>query len=108
MSTNDQTPQYYAKIIAKNILSGNNSCGTLASAAATGNSKFFEKCAEGVVGVLVEERDQARRDALQNSSGTGADRFALEFIAQNLGGTVQITDPAIIQSLEQRLGRRLR
>lgn len=97
----------YCDVIVRGILSGNNSCGTLKDAVSTGDKKYFAKCAEGVVRTLVQERDAARAQMYSGSTVGNDLRRVLEFVAQNLGGAVQISDPSIVAELEKALGRKL-
>lgn len=101
------TVEYYTKMIARNILSGRNACGTLEHATGVGDSKYFEKAAEGVISALLEERSSLWNQMRNSIQGETDIRGVLELVGQNLGSAVQISDPYIRQELEKALGRRL-
>jgi hypothetical protein len=86
-----------------NIMSGDNECGTLANAAYKGDRDYFRKMLMPVLAVYEHEAAELRRQRDYAGKDAEAKRFALEFIAQNLGGTVQITEPAIIEAVMRAL-----
>lgn len=92
----------------RNIMSGDNVCGTLANAAYNNDHEYFRRAIAPVVDAYEEEAAalaKQRDDALKDIE---AKRFALEFIAQNIGGSVQIAEPAIMDAIRTALpGRRI-
>jgi hypothetical protein len=87
----------------RNIMSGDNNCGTLANAALNGDGDYFRRMIAPVIDVY--EREAAELRQLRDAASRDAEdkRFALEFIAQNLGGSVLITEPAIIAAIRKAL-----
>lgn len=92
----------------RNIMSGDNACGTLANAAYNNDHDYFRRAIAPVVDAYEEEAAalaKQRDDALKDAE---AKRYALEFIAQNIGGSVQIAEPAIVDAMRKALpGRRI-
>jgi len=74
----------YATIIARNILSGKNRCGTLQNAVEAGDVKYFTNAAKPVVDTLLSQVHQA--EFLQRTQGMRIERlrYALEILVQNL------------------------
>lgn len=73
-----------ALVIARNILSGNNNCGTLKLAVESGNAQYFAAAAEPVLGVRHDEIAVLRRQFLAMSEQNNRLRFGLELLVQNL------------------------
>lgn len=108
MHDKEPTLNDYCSIIARNILSGQNACGTLQNAIVNNDRKYFEEAAKPVVGVIMDERNMARMEALRQSAMGNDVKGALEMVAQNIGGSVKISDVVILNVLEHTLGRKLK
>ena len=93
--------------IIRNVASGNNACGTLMDAQGRLNTAFVAEAARPVVKICIEESDMLRRDLEALRHDIEAKRFALEFIAANLGGSVTIAEPAIVDAIKKALPGRL-
>lgn len=96
-----------AKLAAGNILSGNNGCGTLAMAVENGESDYFVAAIKPILAVRHAELVQAREDAISRAERITALERVLEFVAQNIGGSVSIKEPVIIAEISKVLGRRI-
>jgi hypothetical protein len=93
--------------IVRNIVSGNNACGTLIDAQGRLNTAFVAEAVRPAVQVCIEEANMLRRDNDALRRDIEAKRFALEFIAANLDGSVKIADPAITDAIKRALPGRL-
>lgn len=103
-----------AMMVARNILSGKNACGTLQLAVDRGDAAYFAAAADAVLRVKREEiehvreqRDKARKDAEKY-------RFALELLVQNMipagppaSGMLLPENGNVRAILEKTLGRTL-
>lgn len=87
----------------RNIMSGDNACGTLANAAYNNDHDYFRRAIAPVVNAYEQEAADLRRQRDDILKDAEAKRYALEFIAQNLGGSVQIAEPAIVDAIRQAL-----
>lgn len=74
----------YAEIIARNILAGKNSCGTLQNAVAANDTKFFVNASMPVIEALLDQLAQEQNLRLRISNQNERLRFALESMVQNL------------------------
>lgn len=86
--------------VVRNIMSGDNGCGTLAHAAQTGDRGYFRRCVRPVLDVYESEADALRaqrREALDLSEKR---RQALEYLVANLA-----IPPAMRAVVEPALGR---
>lgn len=99
--------QERVETVVSNIMSGNNNCSALSKAVQAGDKEYFRRCVRPVVDAYEVEAAGLReqRQAALNQAETF--RRSLEFVAQNMGGSVQITDPAIIQTMSAALDRAL-
>lgn len=104
-----------AMMIARNILSGNNSCELLQKAVAVADVNYFAAAAEPVLKVKREEIAHVRGQRDKASSEAESLRFALEVLVQNLvpvisphpGGMLLPHNSEIRLMLENALGRPL-
>lgn len=104
-----------ALMIARNILSGVNACGTLRKAVEAGDTKYFAAAAEAVLKVKREEAEHLRSQRDKALREAGKHRFALELLLQNLvpvrdvpGGMTMIMTGNVKTIVEKTLGRALR
>ena len=96
------------EMAVRNIMSGNNACGTLAKAVANGNADYFRQMLRPVIDVFEQEAAELRRQRTEALHDAETKRFALEFIASNLGGSVAISEPAIVDAIRKALpGRKI-
>lgn len=103
----DEAADRDARLAAGNILSGKNGCGTLGSAAESGAAEYFIAAVRPVFAVRHSELAQARNDALEQAQKATVMQRALEFVAQNIGGSVSIREPVIIAEISRALGRKI-
>jgi hypothetical protein len=103
----DEAADRDARLVAGNILSGKNGCGTLENAVAAGDAEYFIAAAMPVFATRHSELAQARSDALEQAQKATAMARALEFVAQNIGRVVTIGEPAIIAEISKALGRKI-
>lgn len=73
-----------AMMVARNILSGKNACGTLQRAVDNSDAGYFAAAADAVLRVKREEVDHARRQRDTVLKEAEKYRFALEVVVQNL------------------------
>ncbi len=69
----------------RNILSGNNGCGTLAKAAAEADATYFERAIMPVVEAYEEELKAEKIQRARLLKEIEQKRFALEMVISNLG-----------------------
>ncbi len=84
----------YAWAIARNILSGNNTCGTLQKAIERNDSTYFIKMAIPVIDALVSQLRQAETERDKTNAANSQTRFLLETIVQNLFPSQE--DPSVL------------
>ena len=101
-----------ARLVAANILSGANACGTLRKAAEGLDAGYFAAAAEPVLRAGREELAYARLQRDNANRRAEALRFALEALAQNAvregsGRRLVVLNGTILPILERSLGRRL-
>lgn len=68
----------------RNILSGNNGCGTLANAAMQGNAEYFAKAIQPVVDTYEQELAEVRQQRDYANRVIEMKRFALEMVVSNI------------------------
>jgi len=94
--------------IVNGIMSGQNACGTLQKATADGTlEEFLRLMVRPTLMVCAEEAAQKDHDVRAASTDAENKRFALEFVVQNLGGSVQIDNPAIVEAIKRALPGRM-
>lgn len=71
-------------MIARNILSGNNVCGTLQKAVTAADHSYFAAAAEPILKVKRDEIEHVREQRDKARSEAEKFRFALELMVQNL------------------------
>lgn len=109
----EQTFGEDAMMIARNILSGKNACGTLQGAVDGGDHAYFAAAAEAVLRVRREEIGYAREQRDRALKEAEKIRFALELVVQNLvpvrspppGGMFLPKNDNIHSTLENALNR---
>lgn len=110
----DFTAEKYAKVIADNIMSGNNACGTLLAAVERQDAAYFVTMALPVVETLLQQLSQEQSLRTELSVKNESLRFALELLVQNMTSTPN--DPATLlvrktddtqKAVETALGRAL-
>lgn len=78
------TKEERVETVVRNIMSGDNVCGTLANAALNSDTDYFRRAVQPVVDVYESEASLLRKqrdDALRDAE---AKRFALESILSNM------------------------
>lgn len=91
----------------RNIMSGSNCCDRLSKAVQTGDVKYFLDAIAPVVSVYEGEAKILREQRQAALDDAELKRRALEFVAHNLGGSVTIQEPAIIDDIGRALGRKI-
>lgn len=97
--------QSYAEMITRNLWGGETdiACQPLLKAVQAGNRGYFTYKITPVIEAIIEERDGARKAALDTFGQATSDAVLLESIYQNLGGVVAIKDKGIKDQLEKRI-----
>lgn len=111
----EQTFKEDAMMVARNILSGKNACGTLQTAVDKGDAIYFAAAADAVLRVKREEIEHARVQRDTALKDVEKYRFALELVLQNLvparsppdGDMLLPRNDNIRSILEKTLGRAL-
>lgn len=113
-NTNAYDPIAYAAIIARNILSGANTCKTLERAVEQRDQKYFINAALPVIQVKCQELSDAIAQRDKALATTELLRFALETVGQNLISDENHPEQLVFHMsaafqpvLEQALGRKL-
>lgn len=94
------------RAIVNSILSGNNACGTLQQAVAGNNRDYFVQMVRPTVTIIHEQYEDCARQVLKANQRITELTSALEYVAQNIGGAVEIRDQGIRDILSQALGRK--
>ena len=89
--------------VVRNIISGDNVCGTLANAVQKRDADYFRRAVAPVIRVYEEEAAAIRRQRDAASADAEGKRQTLEMVASNLA----IHNPDVKAAVERALGRRL-
>ncbi len=90
----------YTQTLVRNILSGNNVCGSLRKAVEKMDPDYFEKMAAPVVERLVSQITQAESERDKANSARSQAQFALETFVQNLSSRPEDQNILLIRKTE--------
>lgn len=86
----------------RNIMSGNQDCGTLANAALNGDGDYFRQMVKPVVDIYEQEAAELRRQRDSALHDAESKRFALEMVASNVSSLPSSVKAAIEKALPGR------
>ncbi len=92
--------QERVETVVRNIMSGDNGCGTLAHAVQTGDRGYFRRCVRPVLDVYESEAASLRAQRQEALDLSEKRRQALEYLVSNLA-----IPPAMRATVEPALGR---